>query len=95
MLEQTDKHLLEDYFGDFGPILLLILILIPIMLLMLVRIRIRTRILIPILILILLLNQIDKHLLEDYFGDFGPILHIDIPDPFKGSCDIYYAAEVR
>jgi len=26
--------------------------------------------------------------------DFGPILHIEVPEPFKGSCDIYYASEV-
>lgn len=37
--------------------------------------------------------RIEKYLLEEYFGEFGPILYIDIPEPFKGSCDIYYTSD--
>jgi hypothetical protein len=37
--------------------------------------------------------RIETYLLEEYFSEFGPILHIEIPEPFKGSCDIYYTSE--
>lgn len=36
---------------------------------------------------------IETYLLEEYFGEFGPILHIEIPEPFKGSVDIYFCGE--
>jgi hypothetical protein len=37
--------------------------------------------------------QPEAHQLEEYFGDFGPILHIKIPQPFMGTCDVYFTDE--
>ena len=37
--------------------------------------------------------EIEEYVLREYFGEFGPILHVHIPKPFKGFCDIYFAGD--